>query len=89
MKKDIENSGNVVKSGFLIGWGDVLIPYGDMHQYHLEFIEWAKAYDYGGLNMRCKAKHDEWQKLLLCEMLYLDRSDTLESNFAKVLNAIG
>ena len=66
-----------------------MIPYGDMHQYHLEFVGWAKANDYGGLNMRSKAKHDEWQKLLLCKILYLDGLDTLESNFAKVLNAIG
>ncbi|MBQ7338601.1 MAG: hypothetical protein IJW40_09155 [Clostridia bacterium] len=40
---------------------------GDMYRQHLEFIEWAKAYDTGGMNMRSKAKHDEWQKLLSCE----------------------
>ena len=121
MKADIDNSENVVISGSLTDWGDVLIPYfslairieidpklrierlikresgrygsriaqgGDMHQHHLKFIEWAKDYDNGGTNMRSKAKHDEWQKMLPCEILYLDGADTLENNFAKVSKAI-
>lgn len=37
--------------------------------------------DNGGLNMRSKAKHDEWQKLLLCPLIRLDGSDSLEHNF--------
>lgn len=57
---------------------------GDMHQQHLEFVEWAKLYDSGGMNMRSKAKHDEWQNLLLCEILHLDGADTVEYNFEKV-----
>ena len=31
--------------------------------------------------MRSKAKHDEWQKLLLCPLIRLDGSDSLEHNF--------
>ena len=117
MTKDIHKFENVVISGSLTDWGDVLIPYftlairikiepeirisrliqrekerfgsriesgGDMHQQHLEFIEWAKYYDAGGMNIRSKAKHDEWQKLLKCEVLCLDGADTLAENFAKV-----
>ena len=42
---------------------------GDMYQIHQEFIEWASAYDTGGLDMRSRAKHDEWQKLLQCKVL--------------------
>lgn len=37
---------------------------GDMYQIHQDFIAWAKSYDTGGLDMRSKAKHDAWQKLL-------------------------
>ena len=37
---------------------------GDMFEIHQEFIAWAKSYDNGGINMRSKAKHDAWQKLL-------------------------
>lgn len=57
---------------------------GDMYQNHREFIEWARAYDTGSVEMRSKAKHDEWQKLLACEVLVLDGSDDLNDNFAKI-----
>ena len=57
---------------------------GDMYEHHLEFIEWAKAYDDGDLDMRSKAKHDEWQKLLKCPLLLLDGVDNLNENFLKI-----
>lgn len=122
MKNDIDKFENVVISGSLAGWGDVLIPYftlavrieldqsirierlkqrekerfgsriesdGDMFQQHVDFIEWAKSYDNGGLDIRSKRKHDEWQKLLSCEILHLDGADKLEDNFIKVLKKLG
>lgn len=55
-----------------------------MYRQHLDFIEWAKTYDTGGLNMRSKAKHDEWQTLLSCEVLHLDGANTLEDHLARV-----
>lgn len=54
---------------------------GDMYDNHLEFIEWASAYDEGGLDMRSKTKHDEWQKLLLCPIVLVDGSLPVETNF--------
>ena len=62
-------------------FGKRIEPGGDMYEHHQEFIRWASAYDNGGLNMRSKAKHDEWQKLLLCPLIRLDDSDSLEHNF--------
>lgn len=53
---------------------------GDMYVEHQNFIAWAKAYDSGGLEMRSEAKHDEWQKLLLCPCLELNGADNLETN---------
>lgn len=121
MIKDINRFENVVISGSLTDWGDVLIPYfslavrieieqslrikrlinreedrfgsriemgGDMYQQHLEFVEWAKAYDDGGMDIRSKALHDEWQKMLLCKVLYLDGAEKLEDNFKKVLEVL-
>ena len=61
---------------------------GDMYEHHLEFIEWAKAYDAGDLDMRSKAKHDEWQKLLKCPLIILNGADNLEDNFSRVIDAI-
>lgn len=34
--------------------------------------------------MRSKAKHDEWQKMILCKQIVLDGADDLEENFKKV-----
>ncbi|BBF42293.1 hypothetical protein lbkm_0975 [Lachnospiraceae bacterium KM106-2] len=59
---------------------------GDMYENHQEFIEWAASYDDGDLDIRSKAKHDDWQKQLQCELVELDGSNTLEYNFEKVEN---
>ena len=121
MKKDIEEHENVVISGSLVDWGDVLIPYftlavrividpevrierlilrekerygswiepdGDMRQKHLEFVQWAREYDTGGVEMRSMAKHDQWQKLLPCRLLCLDGCKTVGENFALVEQAL-
>ncbi len=57
---------------------------GDMYETHCNFIEWASAYDNGGLEMRSKAQHDEWQKLLKCRQIRLDGSMPAEDNFEKI-----
>lgn len=119
MKMDIEQHENVVISGSLVDWGDVLAPFftlvirietdtnirierlkkrekqhfgsridtgGDMYENHLEFIEWASSYDSGGLDMRSKSKHDEWQKMLKCKLIELDGNNELIYNFDIVRN---
>jgi len=65
-------------------FGDRIMPGGDMYTNHTEFIEWARKYDTGSVDMRSKAKHDEWQKLLLCKQIVLDGADDLEENSEKV-----
>lgn len=65
-------------------FGDRIMPDGDMYEHHMEFLEWAREYDTGSVNMRSKAKHDEWQKLLLCKQIVLDGADVLDDNFRKV-----
>lgn len=65
-------------------FGSRIKPGGDMHQQHIDFLKWAKAYDTGGTNIRSKLKHDEWQKSLSCEILHLDGADSVADNFAKV-----
>lgn len=65
-------------------FGDRVMPGGDMYTHHMEFIEWARKYDTGSVDMRSKAKHDEWQKLLLCKRIVLSGVDDLTGNFKKV-----
>ncbi len=57
---------------------------GDMYENHQKFLEWAASYDNGGLDMRSKAKHDEWEKLLPCPRIILDGSLPLEESFERI-----
>ena len=66
-------------------FGNRINPDGDMYGNHQAFIAWAAAYDSGGRDMRNKAKHDEWQKLLTCPMILLDGSLPVERNVEIVL----
>lgn len=43
-------------------YGKRILPGGDMYNDHIEFIKWAKAYDFGDLGMRSKTLHKEWLK---------------------------
>lgn len=62
-------------------FGSRIDPGGDMYENHRDFINWAASYDSGGLDMRSKAKHDEWQKQVQCHHILLDGSLPLEKNF--------
>lgn len=66
-------------------FGSRIGPGGDMYENHQEFIAWAAAYDSGGLDMRSKTKHDEWQKLLTCPQILLDGNLPVEKNIEIVL----
>lgn len=61
---------------------------GDMYQNHVEFIEWAAAYDIGDISMRSKAKHDQWQKLLKCKQVTVNGEDDLKNNLELIKNAL-
>lgn len=69
-------------------FGTRLDPGGDMHQAHLQFIEWAKRYDTAGLDQRSKVKHDDWQTLLTCPLIQLNGADELEVKFSAVKQAL-
>lgn len=69
-------------------FGSRIDPDGDMYQNHLEFLEYAEAYDAGDLNVRSKAKHDAWENLLHCPRLTLDGSRPLSSNLELVQKAL-
>ena len=57
---------------------------GDMYDHHVEFINWAASYDDGGIDMRSKVKHDDWQKQLMCPLILVDGSMPIMKNFELV-----
>jgi hypothetical protein len=61
---------------------------GDMHATHTAFIEWASRYDNGGVDMRSRAMHDEWQKLLKCKIITLDGSRDIVYNVTEIDRAL-
>jgi len=61
---------------------------GDMREGHLEFIEWAKTYDYAAPPQRCRALHEEWLKALLCPVLRLDGTSAVDELLERVQAAI-
>jgi len=65
-------------------FGDRIAPGGDMYDEHQAFLEWAGNYDTGDVNMRSKAKHDEWQKLLSCKRIVLSGEEDPDINFGYV-----
>lgn len=69
-------------------YGSRIEPGGDMYQQHIDFIEWAKSYDNGGMDIRSKVMHDELQKSFSCKILYLDGENKLDDNFDKVLKVL-
>ena len=51
-----------------------------MYYNHIKFVNWAREDDKGGLDMRSKASHDQWQRLLECKVITLKGADDLEEN---------
>ncbi len=69
-------------------FGARIEPGGDMHEAHIEFINWASQYDTGGIDMRSKLCHDEWQKLLKCPLIELDGRLPLQEKYSAVCAAL-
>lgn len=61
---------------------------GDMYDNHIKFINWAASYDDGGIDMRSKAKHDDWQKQLSCPLILVDGSMPVRENFELIQRKI-
>lgn len=45
---------------------------GELHQAHVEFLDWASRYDDGGLEMRSRALHETWLATLPCPVVRLE-----------------
>lgn len=68
-----------IKAREKMNYGTRIAPGGNMYENHIKFLDWAAAYDKGGVDMRSKAKHDEWQKQLTCPLITVDGSLPTES----------
>jgi adenylate kinase family enzyme len=55
---------------------------------HKQFLEWAVAYDSGGLDMRSRVHHEQWMKTLPCTLLRIEGDHSSEESLTLVLTHI-
>jgi adenylate kinase family enzyme len=58
---------------------------GDMYQQHIDFIDWAKKYDEGGLEVRSQTLHEDWLKSLTCPILKISGELSREAQIQKAV----
>ena len=52
--------------------GERVLPGGDMHEAHREFLAWAARYDSAGLEQRSRALHEQWLQKVSCPIVVVD-----------------
>jgi hypothetical protein len=67
---------------------DALAPGGVMHEAHVQFIEWAAAYDAGGEDMRSRQRHERWLAGLSCRVVRCEGVLTLEEHMAHLASML-
>jgi len=55
---------------------------------HKEFLDWAAAYDTGGLDMCSRTRHEEWITTLPCKLLRLEQECTVQENLKAIVDEI-
>lgn len=75
-KRELERFGERIEVG------------GDMHQQHLDFIEWEKKYDEGGLEVRSRNLHEAWFKTLDCPIIRVSGELSTEQQVQSVLSSL-
>jgi len=59
-------------------YGARILPGGDMHAQHVEFMDWARAYDEGQAPLRSFDLHEQWMKHLSCPIIRQDSRRSCE-----------
>ncbi len=61
-----------------------IAPGGDLHQAHVEFLEWAGRYDTGGLEVRSRALHEAWLAALPGAVLRLEGDRSVAEQLTQI-----
>jgi hypothetical protein len=59
-----------------------------MHAQHVEFVDWARAYDGGRAPLRSLDLHERWMQRLTCPVIRLDSRNPTERLIEEVLERI-
>ena len=63
-------------------------PNDPRYETHKGFLEWAAAYDTGGLDMRSKALHEKWITTLPCNVIRIEQDRSIQDDLKTVMNQI-
>ena len=69
-------------------YGDRIKPGNDMYRIHIDFIDWNKEYETGGLEMRSRKSELEWLKDIKCRIIMLEENISTEAKMEIVLEII-
>jgi len=67
---------------------DIENPCFPMYSHHIEFLDWAAAYDSGGPDMRSKSCHENWIATLPCPLVRIEQDISIEEKVALVLSQL-
>jgi len=65
-----------------------IAPGGDLHQAHVEFLEWAGRYDTGGSEMRSRALHEAWLAALPGAVLRLEGDRSVAEQLTQITQGL-
>ena len=68
--------------------GDRILPGGDMHKIHTDFMTWAGRYESAGMEQRSRVLHQRWLHLLHCPLLQLDGALPTDDLVRRVITAL-
>ncbi|WP_136069100.1 ATP-binding protein [Modicisalibacter radicis] len=69
-------------------YGNRLLPGGDMHGQHLEFMDWAASYDHAKAPIRSLDLHERWMSGLTCPVLRLNSDSRVEELCDEIVNRV-
>ena len=67
-------------------FGDRILPGGDMHENHIEFLEWAAKYDTAGIEQRSLTVHTKWLEKINCPIITVDGTKPVNEMFSLHFN---
>ncbi len=69
-------------------YGSEILPGKPLYNKYTSFIQWASEYDYGDINMRSRALHEEWLKKIPCAIIRLEGDYSIDEQIGIVSNKI-
>ncbi len=70
-------------------FGSRVLPGGDMHASHLEFLHWASRYDAGDVDGKTLTRHEAWLGQQCCPVLRIDGTMPLSESVEVILKTLG